>query len=199
MEMLHNLQGLVMSGGKSSRMGTDKGLLVHKNKIWAQWAFNKLSSVCDGVSISINPQQTSSYLPHFEKNILLVDDILDIGPLGGLLTFHQNFPQHDVMVLATDFLDITEQLLLQLKQAYLTHNDYNAYLFVSDQYTQPLIAIYKSTFLNQIATQYQHNTLSTFSLISLVESTDTFYIDVPYYFLPLFTNYNFPSDIKNSI
>ncbi|GGH03134.1 NTP transferase domain-containing protein [Pedobacter zeae] len=47
--------GIVLCGGQSLRMGTDKGLLIHQDKLWAQVAADKLSVLDLLVNFSVNP------------------------------------------------------------------------------------------------------------------------------------------------
>ncbi|WLD59020.1 molybdenum cofactor guanylyltransferase [Salinispirillum sp. LH 10-3-1] len=64
--------GIVLAGGRSSRMGRDKaGLLWHTGVTWAEHARQRLLSVCDDVHVS-----------HADDLADLRSDF--IGPLGGI-------------------------------------------------------------------------------------------------------------------
>jgi molybdenum cofactor guanylyltransferase len=49
--------GIVLCGGQSSRMGTDKGLMVNEARTWAQTAVDKLTTLLIPVKISVNEKQ----------------------------------------------------------------------------------------------------------------------------------------------
>ena len=53
--------GIILCGGQSSRMGSDKGLLKLEAKTWAQTAIDKMTVLNIPVKISVNNQQYSEY------------------------------------------------------------------------------------------------------------------------------------------
>ena len=88
-------------------MGSDKGTLLLREKTWAQWAGEKLSVASPGFFvISINAAQLKSYQSFFSANQLILDnEQVDLrGPLLGLLSVHQQFPDKDLFVLACDLI-----------------------------------------------------------------------------------------------
>jgi molybdopterin-guanine dinucleotide biosynthesis protein A len=76
-----NTNAYILAGGKSSRMGTDKGLLVIKGKAMIQYVIEQLLPIFSKVIIVSNN-------PEYEKFGLQVipDLIKDIGPAGGIYT-----------------------------------------------------------------------------------------------------------------
>ena len=80
------LQGLVLSGGKSTRMGTDKGLLQYHGETQRRYLHGLLSSFCKDVFVSCNEDQAKEETLPFIK-----DAFLGLGPLSGILSaFQQN-------------------------------------------------------------------------------------------------------------
>ena len=113
-----NIIGLVLCGGKSSRMGTDKGMIKKEGITWARLAFNKLNSLAIPVVVSVNDSQVLEYEKIFSDN-LLITDLVDIGgPFKGILSADHKFPQCDLFVLACDMVDVNFQLLAELKEVY---------------------------------------------------------------------------------
>ena len=51
---MENLLGVVLCGGQSKRMGSDKGLLVKDGKPWAMCIADKLEKAALPVVVSIN-------------------------------------------------------------------------------------------------------------------------------------------------
>ncbi len=91
------LYGLVLAGGQSQRMGTDKGLLQYHGQPQREVAFNLLQPHCEQTFISCNANQVSGItLPKIE------DRFLGLGPMGGILSAFQAVPDAAWLVVATD-------------------------------------------------------------------------------------------------
>ncbi|HQE34766.1 MAG TPA: molybdenum cofactor guanylyltransferase [Flavobacterium alvei] len=73
--------GYILAGGKSSRMGADKGLLLFEGKAMIEYVINQMLPVFDNLVIVSNN-------PEYEKFGLEVipDLIKNIGPAGGIYT-----------------------------------------------------------------------------------------------------------------
>lgn len=78
---MNKYTGIILSGGQSRRMGTDKGLLRFNNKPLISYPIDVLSKYCTNIFISCN---TNDYNV-FELEIIK-DVIPDIGPIGGIYT-----------------------------------------------------------------------------------------------------------------
>ena len=76
---MKTLYGLVLAGGKSLRMGTDKSLLNYHGKSQREVMFDMLSGYCSVVYLSVNQNQ-NTYLPH------IIDETEAAGPLGGIVS-----------------------------------------------------------------------------------------------------------------
>src|SRR5215211_3187804 len=113
--------GIVLSGGESSRMGKDKGLLLSPSgETWARRAFDLLQTVCDQVLVSIHTSQKENYRSHFPENFLMEDDAgLGIkGPLLGLLSAHMRHPNATLLLLACDLVKMKTEVLEHLVHTY---------------------------------------------------------------------------------
>lgn len=75
------INGYILAGGKSSRMGADKGLLLFEGKAMIEYVINQMLPVFDNLVIVSNN-------PEYEKFGLKVipDLIKEIGPAGGIYT-----------------------------------------------------------------------------------------------------------------
>src|SRR3546814_7830627 len=115
---LRNLIGLVLCGGKSSRMGTDKGMLLKDDGTWAEHMGGMLELLGLKTYVSINALQFEKYGQFFSSTALIPDAVDIKGPLGGLLSAHQRFPKKDILVLPCDMIDLDTSLLRQLLSIY---------------------------------------------------------------------------------
>jgi molybdopterin-guanine dinucleotide biosynthesis protein A len=94
--------GVVLCGGQSSRMGSDKGLLMLNDKTWTQKAIDTLSNFHIPIVISVNKNQYHDYSSIFPVDTLIHDDpSLQLhGPLCGLLSVHFKYPEKTWILVA---------------------------------------------------------------------------------------------------
>lgn len=93
------LYGLVLAGGKSTRMGTDKGLLNYHGKPQQEFLYELLDKVCDQAFLSLRKDQNQSILNDFK---VVVDNNEYRGPFNGILSAHKMHPEVAWLVLACD-------------------------------------------------------------------------------------------------
>jgi len=188
--------GIVLSGGKSTRMGTDKGLMVEDGLNWAQLAFSKLESVADKVYVSVSEAQAGKYAASFGENLIVDNASLSIGgPVLGLLSAHVLYPKEDVLVLACDMPRMEIAPLEHLLQQHKETPGKEAYLFVNDDGVQPLVAIYTSTLLERILQELNAGTLTNFSVKHIVDISKSCKVTVPTAWQKHFVNYNSHEDM----
>lgn len=102
------LSGVVLCGGQSSRMGTDKSKLLLNGKSLEDLASSKLEPFCDKVYFSINSTQNDlSY-----KNSLL-DLYENQGPLAGIISSFY-YLEAPLLVLAVDMPLVTKNTIENL-------------------------------------------------------------------------------------
>lgn len=99
------IHGLVLAGGKSQRMGRDKGLLNYHGKAQREHVGDLLQNVCDKVFLSCRPEQAAGIESNYE---LLADKMLGLGPFGAIVSAFQHNPNVAWLVVACDLplLDI---------------------------------------------------------------------------------------------
>ncbi|QBN18015.1 molybdenum cofactor guanylyltransferase [Flavobacterium nackdongense] len=78
---LKDITGYILAGGKSSRMGTDKGLLLFEGKPMIQYVIEQMQPIFSKVVIVSNN-------PEYEKfGFEVIPDLIkDSGPAGGIYT-----------------------------------------------------------------------------------------------------------------
>jgi molybdopterin-guanine dinucleotide biosynthesis protein A len=185
------MKGVVLCGGNSTRMGTDKGLLQDGNRTWAELAADKLASLNLPVVVSLNENQSPSYSCLFTKEVLVVDNTVLIvnGPLLGLLSVHSIFPEEDLLVLACDIKDMKATLLQNLLDQ-SAKDPHEATVYANETRRQPLCGIYTAKGLKKIYAMVKGGELKRFSMMHVLELLDTKNISISYEDLAAFNNYN---------
>jgi molybdenum cofactor guanylyltransferase len=132
--------GIILSGGKSSRMGKDKGLLKLGGKTLVEIAISNLSNLCNKILISSNSTDYSKF--GFE---VVPDKIPDIGPMGGLYSSLLKSETELNLVLSVDLPFINEGIL-----RYLVEQSQDVLVAVpwsGGEYYEPLCACYNRSIL----------------------------------------------------
>lgn len=192
------MTGVVLCGGQSTRMGTDKGLLKSHANTWAEAAVNKLKALSIDIRISVNTKQFTDYLNVFPVEILITDnDSLKIkGPLCGIISVHIQHPSQDLLVLACDMPLIETEILEELLTYYRLHPDADAFVFTNDSEPEPLCGIYKAKGLTHIHHLYKTDQLPKHSMKNVIESISTFLIPLPPDKKKFFSNFNTHAELK---
>lgn len=190
--------GVVLCGGQSTRMGTDKGFLKYKSKPWAQVAFDKLHELQLPVLISVNKDQQQKYSAIFPLQLLITDDesFQKKGPFAALMSVHVKNPGQDLFILACDMVLMETALLRELLIKYQDGANYDAFVYANDGQPEPLCGIYKAKGLNNILHLYQTNQLPGYSMRFILEQIATVGIPLENEKKKCFQNFNSPSELK---
>ena len=170
---MKNLLGVVLCGGESKRMGTDKGLIVKGDKTWAQIVAGKLSDLELPVAISINERQVEDYGRLFTKDQLVTDLVNINGPLRGLLTVHQRFPLNDILLMACDLIDMDGQTIENLLHEIRSDEGYEFYVYEHHGLAEPFCGVYTSKGLSSVFNKAMHHTLFRNSFQSVLADGHT--------------------------
>ena len=184
--------GIILCGGQSSRMGSDKGLLKLETTTWAQTAIDKMAGLNIPVKISVNSNQYPGYEVLFPAIDLISDDTtLSVkGPLLGVLSSHLKFPQEDLFVLACDMPLMEPTLLHALYTYYQQEPSFNTYVFTNEGEPEPLCGIYKAKGLSIIHDMLVSGRLTKHSMKFILDHLDTMSIPVPAEQKKFFRNFN---------
>ncbi len=106
------LHGLILAGGRSSRMGRDKALNKYHVENQLLHTASLLRPQCQEVFVSCREEQAETYR-HFGIP-LITDSYLGIGPMGGLLSAQQARPEAAWVVAACDLPFLDEAIVQQL-------------------------------------------------------------------------------------
>ncbi len=134
------LYGLVLSGGRSSRMGTDKGLIDYHGKPQREYLYQMLDQICERTFVSIRGDQTQD-IPSDMAVIIDEDEVK--GPYNGLLSAHHQFPEVAWLVLACDLPLIDMEALKALISERQPELMATAYALQDNPLPEPLCAIWE--------------------------------------------------------
>ena len=139
------LYGLVLSGGKSTRMGQDKGLISYHGIPQREYLYNILNTVCDKAFMSIRGDQKEDIESGF-NTILDKDEFR--GPYNGLLSAHKEYPSAAWLVLACDLPLMDESALRELIAQRDNSKLATAYANKENPLPEPLCAIWETSALS---------------------------------------------------
>jgi molybdopterin-guanine dinucleotide biosynthesis protein A len=134
------LNGLVLSGGQSSRMKQDKGNLVYHGTAQRGHLYNLLSRHCSKTFVSCNAQQASVMEESFP---LIEDTFLHLGPMGGILSAFQQDPNAAWLTIAVDLPYLSESTIEYLVQNRNPTKTATAFLDPKGEFPEPLITIWE--------------------------------------------------------
>ncbi|MGD2034540.1 MAG: molybdenum cofactor guanylyltransferase [Bacteroidales bacterium] len=100
------LTGIVLAGGKSSRMQTDKGFVSYKGKLLIEHALDQIRPFCEEILISANRNEYRRF-----GYPLIKDTIYGIGPIGGIYSSVQKCSNDLCFITACDILGINTGLV----------------------------------------------------------------------------------------
>jgi molybdopterin-guanine dinucleotide biosynthesis protein A len=140
------LNGLVLAGGQSRRMGTDKASLRYGDDPRPQWKrmAQLLKEICPDVFVSIRPGQQLEDFDSAEGFPILTDPPVSKGPLTGFLQAFEAAPGHAWLVVACD-LPLLGLSTLQHLVANRDNADAVAYRSAHDGLPEPMCAVYEPT------------------------------------------------------
>lgn len=136
------LYGLALAGGKSLRMGSDKGLLQWHGKEQRYYIADILSSVCDDVYISCREEQQAEIDKTYKT---IADAYPDLGPYGAILSAFKNNSKVAWLVAACDLPLLDENTLTQLISERDTTKIATTFESPHDGLPEPLITIWEPT------------------------------------------------------
>lgn len=140
--MPSQIHAYILSGGKSTRMGADKGTLRYKESSFIGHITEKLRSITDNVFIvSDNVKHNLTGIPR------LSDRVNDIGPIGGIYTALTHSTSERNIIVSCDAPLISTELLDFIIQE---HNKANATVISSQGAIHPLIGIYSKRCLSTV-------------------------------------------------
>lgn len=134
------LNGLVLAGGKSQRMGFDKGAVNWFGKEQRYYMADMLKPLCNEVFISCREDQRQQIPVDYN---VLTDTFTGLGPYGAILSAFREQPDTAWLVIACDLplLDLgTIQYLIERRDVSKIATAFNS---PDNEFPEPLITIWE--------------------------------------------------------
>ena len=132
------LYGLVLAGGKSQRMGEDKGLIDYHGLPQREYLAQQLAGICKKVFYSVRSYQEAPTAVE-----VIRDSISGLGPFGAMLSAFREHPNVAWLVVACDLPLLDRKGLQTLAQKRNPSNLATAYHNPATDRPDPLVTIWE--------------------------------------------------------
>ncbi|WP_438972838.1 molybdenum cofactor guanylyltransferase, partial [Polaribacter sp.] len=133
-EKIASIKGLVLVGGKSTRMGTDKAELNY---------FGKPQKQRTKELLELNNLETFYSVQESSNENEISDKFVNLGPFGGICSAFQKDPNLAWFVLATDLPFVNEEIIQLLLKHRNPSKVATAIKGKNKEFVEPLITIYE--------------------------------------------------------
>lgn len=178
-----NLTGIILAGGKSTRMGQEKALIRFEGGRLIQRSLSILDHFCDSMLISSNNRALGIF-----GCAVVEDDYHGIGPIAGLSAALKASQDEHHLVIPCDTPFVSTRLYKKI----LRHaDDYEVVIAgTEDGYTEPIIGYYHRSTLDILEKQIQNGMYKLHDALDLMNGKVEIFKDKH-----LFTNINSPDDL----
>ena len=170
---------VILCGGRSRRMGKDKGSLIFKGKPMILQVINAVEDIADEIIVVLrDEEQVKLYMEILDvgSNLKIVTDkFKDQGPLIGILTGLSNIKSEYAQILPCDSPFISKEFILKMFEL-IEMDDFDAVVPLwDDGQVEPLHSIYKKRSMIIIEDLIKARKMNVKSLIG---SLNVKYVDV---------------------
>lgn len=137
------VQALILTGGKSTRMGIDKSMLEYHGQPQSEYLYEQLSRIF----LHYNEEQKGVYLSVREdinasRNII-TDKFKGLGPFGGICSAFMENPNTAWFVIATDVPYVNRKMIHHLLKHRNPKKIATAFKGKDNKFPEPLITIWE--------------------------------------------------------
>lgn len=137
--MQRPLFGLLLAGGESRRMGRDKATIRREGQTQLSHAMQLLGEITERAFVSARADQDDAERRRFQQ---IVDRYEGLGPIAGILSAMDEYPDVDWLVMACDLPNIDAGTLSKLVASRALDKPFTAYISSHDGLPEPLCAVY---------------------------------------------------------
>ena len=182
------ISGVILAGGKSSRMGVHKGGLMLEGVTFTENIARELNKLAGDVVVSC--VETTADVPSWCRRVH--DIYKDCGPLGGL---HGAFAGTDCDVMLVSACD-TPFVKAELYQYLLDKlENHDGVIAVSEGRTHPLIAVYRRSMADVFEAQLEEE---NYRIMRALDKADVLFCDLPQDMAAMARNINTPEEYEKT-
>lgn len=183
------ISGFILAGGKSSRMGTDKALLLVQDEPMLQRMVRLLVPFCKTIAISGNKPEYNDF------NIEQVADLYSgCGPISGIISTLKHSSTEWNLLVSVDVPFINEAFLLNL----IAHiGNYDCIIAEHEGRVEPLMGLYNRQMIPVVEQMISQR---DYKLMRLLDQFNVRYVNCDNLikqFPRLFVNINLPEDYNS--
>ena len=170
---------IILCGGRSRRMGKDKGSLVLNGKPMILHVLDTIKDIADEIVLVLRDQdQIDKYKQFLEEETvpikIVTDEIKDQGPLVGILTGLSQINSEYAQILPCDSPFISKEFVLKMSEI-AEGKEFDAIVPIwDDGHIEPLHSIYKKTSVSVIIDLIKNKKRN---VKALIECLNVKYID----------------------
>ncbi len=166
MKIISEINGFILAGGKSSRMGTDKALLMIQDEPLLKRMITIVSPFCKSLGVSGSNAEYSKF------NVQLIPDLyIGCGPISGIYS-SLNYSNADWnLLVSVDVPFINDELLRLL---FSNIGEYDCIIPEHNSGVEPLIGLYNKQTLPVIEKMIKNG---EYKLRSLLSKLNTRFVD----------------------
>lgn len=144
---MSGLSGLVLAGGKSTRMNSDKTRFNYHGKPQREFIWDLLSVHCEKVFLSCREDQIGEISSSLNP---LPDTFTGLGPFGGILSAFRSNPNTAWLTVASDLPLLDEEMLRYLVDNRDPSKTATAFWDPKHEFPEPLITIWEPRAYHQL-------------------------------------------------
>ena len=190
---IEQITGIVLAGGRSRRMGTDKSMMMLNGKSMIEYSIDALKPLCNKIVVSSN-----NFGYDFTGCEVWPDELPDQAPIVGIYSCLKRSATEYNIFLSCDMPMMSTEML-----KYLLANSVDHDITVpmhGDGFIEPLCGIYKKSaigilkeFIDKGNFRLNESIRTASHMLVVVESQLPFFSD------KLFFNINTPDDFQNLV
>ena len=185
------ITGIVLAGGRSRRMGTDKSMMILNGKSMIEYSIDALKPLCNKVVISSN-----NLIYEFTGCEVWPDELPDQAPIVGIYScLKRSATEYNI------FLSCDMPLISTLMLEYLVASSSDCDITVpvhEDGFMEPLCGIYKRSSIRVLKQFIEEG---NFRLNDCIRAASHRLVPInnqlPFYSPDLFSNINTPDDFHH--
>jgi len=160
-KLTNNINALILIGGKSTRMGTDKSQLVYYNQPQRKHLFNLLIEILpkENIYFSVRDQE------QVNEQKIIVDKYPNLGPFGAIYAAFEQDNSKPWLILAVDIPFINIDVLNLLINNRNTSKIATTFQGKNKNYPEPLITIWEPKVIPLLKENLK---LKNYSLVNLL-------------------------------